>query len=468
MILAMAAAIMPVKTKAVVNQAMADSIVKNLSRGTSADTIRQLYDAFDLTPYKNRGEIGWDILNVARRTRNYGVMTDMLLQLSSIYMSDSITLNKLFTVLDELPDNDKKKSVRLFMRVEEVTGEATYLPVNERNQKLRAYLKEDMHTKEDIYEDVFDLYSVVLYLGKESKGNMYYEYIDRLEKMIRELPENYYIKNMFYTSAAIFYTQNNNPEKAVECDRQLLKQIEKLEEMYAEQGRKYRNYDRFKYICYRRMLHNYEALSMDEVKDLYARCGRLAEKDEEVASAFNENGRVKAYRMLADHNYAGAIPYLKQAVKSDKDKITRRVLLGFLVTAADSVGDKPTLLSALQEYNKYLVEEQKEKSQEALREMQIRYDVNALEKENDRLEIEKRDMEIATKEKLMSVAMVSLFVLAIVLMFLCRGYFRLKGDKRMLKEENAKLKTSLENYLRDGMPAHTKDIHNISVRKPKE
>ena len=460
-ILGIALIAIPLKTRAFENQNMADSVVKNLTAVTSADTIRQLYDALDVSNWKQqRGEIGWQILNVAHRSKDYTAMTDQLLQLANIYKSDSISMARLFEIWKDLPDDDNKKGVRLFMRVEQITGDATFLSVEERNNKLMSYLKEEISTKDDIYENVYDLYSTVIFLGKETKGNLYHEYMDRLEKMIQQLPEDYYLKNLFYTTAAIFYTQNNYPEKAVECDRQLLKQIEKLEELYMSQGRKYRNYDRFYYICYRRMLRNYAALSNEEVKDLYARCERLAEKDEEVARDFNMDGRIKAYRLLADKNFAAAIPYLKQSLRNNKDVTVHRELLGFLVEAADSVGDKPTLLSALKEYNKMLLDDQKIKSEEALREMQIRYDVHALQSEKNELEIEKRDLELATDQKLINIVLASLCVMAIVLMLLCRGYFRLKSDKRELKEENDKLKTSLENYFRDGVPEGTRDVRD--------
>lgn len=448
-----------------VDQTKADSIINNLTKGTPADSIRQLYDAFDLSLWKRKGDSGFRILDIARRSKDHATVADQLRQLATIYMSDSTIIRNLLNIAEELPEGPEKEGVRLFVKIEGVTGEATFLPPEERNKRLMKYVREDITPKNNIYEDVYDLYSTVIFLGKESKGNMYLEYITRLEKMIEQLPEeSYYIKNLFYTSAAIFYTQNNYPEHGVECDRRLLNQIEKLEKRYAEEGRKYRSYDRFKYICYRRMLRNYKALTLDEVKDLYARCAYLAENDDEVRTDFNYNGRVTAYRLIAEKDYAGAIPYLKRAMAVDKDVSTHRELAGFLVEAADSVGDNATLLSALKEYNRLLVNEQKIKSEEALREMQIRYDVSSLVKEKTDLEIAKRDLEIATDGKLISIVLVSLFVLAIALMVVCRGYFRIKGDRRTLTEENARLKESLEELINNGVPTGTDDISKYNGR----
>ena len=48
---------------------------------------------------------------------------------------------------------------------------------------------------------------------------MYIEYLQRLEEMIELLPEDhFYVRNLLYTAAANFYTQNNNPQKGVEFD----------------------------------------------------------------------------------------------------------------------------------------------------------------------------------------------------------------------------------------------------------
>lgn len=162
-------------------------------------------------------------------------------------------------------------------------------------------------------------------------------------------------------------------------------------------------------VCYRRMLRNYSALTPEEVKDLCASCACLAEKDAEVKS-------------------------------DEKDAANIKALLGNILT-----------------------EDRKIKSQEALRELQIRYDVNSLQAENNKLELEKRDLVHANDDKLISIVLVSLFVMAIVLMLLCRGYFRLKADNRLLTEDNDKLKKTIEELLDDGKPAGSTDVHEFGL-----
>lgn len=86
----------------------------------------------------------------------------------------------------------------------------------------------------------------------------------------------------------------------MEADRKLVKVIEGLEKKYKSQGRTYKKYDRYYYISYRRMLRNYKVLSFDEVKELYTKCARIAENNEEVYKDFHNVGRTTAYRLMAE------------------------------------------------------------------------------------------------------------------------------------------------------------------------
>ena len=460
--LTMVGVCVPADTYAFVSQQMTDSIMANLRAGSPSDSIRQLYDAFDIAPRKSKSEIGWKILDIARRSKDYETMSDQIRHLSVINMKDSLAIKKLMHISDELPDGEEKQAIKLFVAVEGIIADATFLDPEKRSEKLMKYVKEDITPKDNIFDNVFDLYCAALFLGRESQGSMYHEYIDRLGIMIEELPkENYYLRNLYYTTAANYYTQNGFHDKALQYDRKLLQQIDELEKHYKEKGRKYKNFDRNYYVCYRRMLRNFEALSIPEIKELYARCARLAEKDTDVKTDMESHGRIAAYRRLASKDYAGAIPYLKRALEVEKDRSIRRELLGLLATAADSVGDNTTLLSALKDYNCILVDEQRMRASEAIRELQIRSEVSKLQDEKNELEIEKREIKLATDDKIISVVLVSLFVMAIVLMLLCRGYFRLKGEKRMLCDENEKLKKSVEEILNDGKPAGSSDLHNF-------
>ena len=58
-----------VTSSIVEQQASADRIIATLGEGQSAsDSIRILYDAFDLAPMQSKSGVAWKILDIARRT----------------------------------------------------------------------------------------------------------------------------------------------------------------------------------------------------------------------------------------------------------------------------------------------------------------------------------------------------------------------------------------------------------------
>ena len=77
------------------------------------------------------------------------------------------------------------------------------------------------------------------------------------------------------------------------------------------------------------MLRNYKALPLQEVKDLYARCAILADKDDDINSDFYGIGRPTVYRLLAEKDYKGVIPHIKKSLESASDDNLKRELLAY-------------------------------------------------------------------------------------------------------------------------------------------
>lgn len=442
----------------------ADRMMSTLRLGkTASDSIRILYDVFDLSPTQSKSEVAWKLLDVARRSGDDEAFADMVRQLSVFQVRDRNVLDSLVSLTSEIKDESMRKGAGLFVYVQKALGEARYLEGDERMQVLMEYVKEDLTPKNDIYQDILDLYRVVIFIRHSTKGNMYLEYLGRLEKLINECNEKIpFLKNLFYTTAATYYSSIDFQEKAVECDRKLLEIIKELEDHYKQKGRRYRNYDRNYYICYRRMLSNYEVLGKDEVKELYSKCAILAEKDEEIRNAFNEDPRPTAYRLLADKDYSGALPYLRKVVdNSDDEGIKSRALLR-LVEVADSAGDHSAKIQALEDYNNILFESRKQKSEEAVVELQMRYNVNQMRSAMANMDMEKKNLELATNQKIISVTLIALFLLAIGLMYLYRSHFKLLNKTRSLESENAKLQEYIDDILNKGAPQGSKDIRNLN------
>lgn len=444
-------------------QARADRIISTLSTGQSAsDSIRILYDAFDLAPTQSKSDVAWKILDIARRNGDDETQADMLRQLAVLEVRNLKIFDKLIPMISNIKDESMRKGAELFVYVQKALGEARYLEGEERMNVLMEYVKEDLTPKCDVYQDILDLYRVVIFIRHTTKGNMYLEYLGRLEKLINECPEKIpFLKNLFYTTAATYYSSIDFQEKAVECDRKLLEIIKELEKHYKEVGRKYRNYDRNYYICYRRMLSNYEVLDKDEVKELYSKCAMLAEKDQEIGNSFDIDPRPTAYRLIVEKDYIGALPYLRKVVDNATDQGVRTRALLRLIEVADSANDRNAKLEALEDYNDILVEPRKQKSEEAFLELQMRYNVNQLKSAMAAMEVEKKNLELATNQKIISVTLIALFLLAIGLMYLYRSHFKLLNKTRGLEAENKKLEVTIEELLDDGSPQGSTELRNF-------
>ena len=432
------------------DQVVADSLLSQMKyRKTAEDSLKLYYDVFDASVLSKKLPVGKKILELAHRTNDQRALLDFIPQVTSVGVSDSATVAEMMRYADLLEDPMARKTVKVFIKVKKATEEASYIPESDLSAALIKYARERSQAgKGDFYDDMSALWKVLVFLGNRNQGNLYLEYLTRLEDMMDQVPpECVYLLNQFYTTAANVHTRNGNPAKAIEMDRKLLGVIATLEKRYKDMGRTYRDYTRHYYVCYRRMLGNYKALSLEEVKDLYTKCAMLAEKNEDVSRDFYEKGTPTIFRMMAEQDYVSAVPKIKQALKTERSKNMRGRLLRMLVTAADSINDETTLLTALRDYSQFLKTTLDAQSEEAYQELQIRYDINKLKAERDTLESEKRDVEQATRQRVIAVSLIGLLVLAIVMMYLYRSNFSLKKRMRNTLEENAQLHTTIEDML---------------------
>lgn len=450
--------------------AVADSLRSTLAMiKNPSDSLKTLLDIFDSTPQDGKAPVGYEILSIAERLDKQGIIEEFIPQLAILESKNEAKLDNLILEAEKINDRQQRKGVQLFVNVTKAVNEATYIPEEDFQKVLLKYTKADMIPTViptgDLYQDILDLYRVVIFLGKSAKSNLDLEYLTRLENMVNKLPEDrYYIKNMFYTTAALNHTQNGNTAKAIEADEKLLEIISRLEEKYRKQGRKFRKYDRYYYISYRRMLRNYRGLTLDQVKELYTKCAQLAEKDAEINDDFYNDCRPSVYRLMAEKQYADAIPYIQKAIDKNKDRSIERELYRIYVEAADSSNNKTALLEALKAYNQMLQERLDSKSEEAYRELHIRYDINNLKKENMKLEVEKRDSELASGQKLITLILSALLVLAVFLMLLYRRHFNLRRECHYLKEENKELNKNIEQLLDNGSPSGSVDVRDMKSK----
>lgn len=398
---------------------------------TRKDSIKILYDIFDLSSRKDYLSLGREIDAVAERAGNNTVRYDIARHLANSVNNDSI-LALIEAHVKSLPAGQEQKETELFVKIRRLSTTARYMTEKERQDKIARLIVPEDNSKMDKYAKVERLFIICEYLSSFAKGNLLVEYLDDLGQLIKESGiDNYAVKNIYLTESANIYSVTGNKEKALACDRALLKEIDALEKRYRAQGRKYRNYDVSRFIVYRRMLSNYDILDLDEVNSLYDKILKIAAVNEDVKGVLENNKRAAIYHAMKNKRYAEAIPYLRHQLSVERSQVFRRRQLGMLVEAAAAVGDQTTEDLARNELEAITEQMNSKEAQDKYNELKIRYDVSALRAENAELELENKNGQIAATRRIMIfviVGWVAFAIMLVALLFFWTRYKRTASD----------------------------------------
>lgn len=391
---------------------------------TPRDSLRVMYDMYDLAPRSQRAAIGWDIFRVAGRARNHEIQCDIMRNISNLYIGNDSMLAEIEREVALLPACDDRDATLAFIRMQRISTQVRYVGEAERHNRVLEMIADDKANPDG---DMIRLYTLCVYLGSLTKGELYAEYMDRLGVEIAKPPyDTYAIRNLYYTQAALLYSLNGDHARSLAMDRGLLGIIDGLERRYAAEGRVYRNYDVNRYNCYRRMLSNWTVLSAEEVDEYYSRILELGERNMDVARDLERSPRPRVYYLMSKGRYAEAIPYIKREL-AKPDMPYRLPMLRALRDAARAVGDRTSELEALSGYCAELELRDSLRSVEAYREFQIRYDVETLKKRNLQLETASLDRRIASSKIAVAIVAVALVVLIGTVAVMRRIYRR--GDR---------------------------------------
>lgn len=418
-----------------------DSLKISLAKATTvADSVKILYNIFDCTSYSNQGEVLDQLYSAAIKSRDSHVINDVL-KLSSNYhyLNDSIN-NVLIARAAGLPDTDEKRSTMLFLKVRAVANQVRSLPEEKREARLREYLA--LHSASEAYE-TYDrieyLFMLCSYLRLSTEGELLTKYFQELQGLIDKLPaRDISLKSLFYTQAANTYLANEMYQEAVSANRTLLEIIHELERQYAAKGRIYRNYDRSKYICYRRLLRCHDAIDSDEIDNIYIALNDLAGSDPSLRQDFDVRMRPTIYYMMAKKQYADVIPLLRRQIEDKNNTREEQLyLVEALLEASNAIGDKDNELLALQMSNQLLKKRIESKASESYKELQIVYEVNDLKQANDELVEANQQIVLDRHKEQLIYAFIGLVILIILLGVVFFFYRRSRRLTANLSDSNA-------------------------------
>lgn len=401
---------------------------------SAKDSLKILYDIFDLSTRNQQIEVGEEIYTLAERLGDVSTQLDILRLLTSCYKGDA-ELKKLEDRISMLPSSKERDESILFVKMRRISFDSHYLKEDEQKNKVVEILatleaqsgenaglvpqnmSDNITEYSKTHNKMFNLYTLVEYLRNYASGELLKEYIDKLVEFTEHSDIDLYaINNVIFTEAANIYSDAGDNKKSVDADRHVLKVIDALEKDYASKGRKFRNYDISRYTVYRRMIRNYEGLEPGEVDALHEKVLKLASTSSEVRADMESQPRYYAFYYMAKGDYNAAIPRLKELLRTENTPgQLRKQVLEALIEAADKTGDDATKMEALTLYNTILDELNKSGANEKYKELQIKYDVEALKNLNAELEYKNRNAEIEHERRVMTFVVVAFVILAIVL-----------------------------------------------------
>lgn len=321
---------------------------------TARDSLRLLYYIFDLSDRQGQKKYAWDIYYTAGRAEDINAQLDMLRNLATFNAKNDSIVDLLLKLSDKIPNSESKAATKTFILNQQINVKSK----RPEDSKLQLMLLDSItksHDLEgtDIYDRISILYQIIQYLGADADGVLFKQCLDAYAKLIEELPaSDYPLKNQFYTTAAMIHSRiNGNPVKAVEYDKKLLEIIDHLQQMYLKKKRNFRNYDTNKFICYRRMMSNYSALTDEEIQTIHDSIQALYERNSDVRRTMDHNGQAFAFYYMASKDYKNAIPAISAILKqSDISPYSRQKYNAMIMEAAKAIGDNENYILAMEKY----------------------------------------------------------------------------------------------------------------------
>lgn len=422
--------------------AMIDSLQGQLSIApTAADSIKPLYDIFDMSYGLERDKLAYQLYLTARQAKNDPVRLDMLRNIANQNWRNDSILQYVCSELKSMKQTPEVISTRLFTDMICIDNLLFNEHAGRSREQLLEYVRRySNEVPSDDYDRAVRLYAVCRYLGEETRGDLLENYLERLDKLVEtmNLPDGA-VRRLIYNRAAPIFFENGNYPKVIETDMKLLHEIDSLQLSYEEEGRVYYNAPIHRYKSYRRMLGCFPVLSDSEVEDLYGKILSLADMNTTIAGDLERNERAHIYYAMATGDYQRAKKMLLKQIDSPAHTALRLSMLRMLKDAANKTGDGQILLEASQELNNELERQLDTKCQERTRELELVYDLSDLLHRNSQLEESSHLTTLRARTIVTVIGAVAFIGLALLAAMLYRQNRRNRRLAHHLRRANEKL-----------------------------
>lgn len=435
---------------------------------TPLDSVKILYDIYDISPRKDQLAVGRRLYDVAGRAGDVNAQLDIMRLNSNLYNSDK-EFDRLRRQTQSMPRSREQRETDLFLQMRKLSF-ATRRPDAETTQSIATIINKLNASKADKTDDIdrlLNLYTVAAYMRNVPDSKLLEQYVDSMVSMVNSKQYTLYaLRNIIYSEAANIYSDAGQTKKAVEANRNMLAMIDGLERKYRNAGRKYRDYDISRYIVYRRMLRNYKALTPAEVDKYYNEIQKLAQSNSDVAADLQRNRTPMAFYHMAKGHYADAIPLLQEAIEGSKAFPVTRQLHCMLQTAARETGDSVTLMKSLATMDKLNQDLEESHLADRYRELQVAYEVNSMEADEYKQRVRNAEAETARLRSNFSYNLLiwGLFaILLVVLLFYWTRYRSNIARLRRMADAMALQRDMLKNNKYNDNDSHTDYIRESHV-----
>ncbi len=432
-----------------------DSLKDLLAKATNpADSVEILHNLYDCFYFNDRKPVLIQIFDTAERAGDYRAMLEVLFVLTSLVRYEPEMEEALLAMVDRVPESEEQKTTKLYIKLRfRLTGLSS-LPEAERQKNLHQTLKE---YRDEVNIDKFDrishLFYICAHLRNNSDSKILTQYLDELQGLVEDLPEeDLAVRTIYYQTAIAAYLNNGLLEKAVEANKHMLEIVGKFDKFHASQGRKFRNYDGTLFQAYYNMLACADVLTDEEVDMYYNRLLNIVATNPRIGKSAELKRKSRIFYLMAKKRYAEAIPLLKEQLEGNRRIAGYHLFADAMVKAARETGDKESLLYGSKIVNTLYKERLKAKSDVSLNELQTIYDVENLKGQNKHLTIESQHIEISERQQFVIASVIAVVVVISILIWMISLYIhsrwlakRLFSSNRKLVEERNALK---ETYIK--------------------
>lgn len=429
---------------------------------TLRDSIKLMYGIYEASPASLKGKAMDEMYDFAIARSEFHVANDILRLGSKQFETNDSMLAKYISRAEKLPDSKEKQGTLAILNIVAGSNKMKALEKSRREAALRDYMSRYAESKEyEPYKRLEFLFLLCKYLRTSTGGELLTTYLQELQTLVDNLPaDELALKYLFYSQAANIYLSNDNISNGVEANKKLLDIIDSLKKKCEANGYSFHEYDATAFECYLRLLRCHNVLEPDEVEAYYSKIMPLIEGNPEFMRLSSQGKKPMIYLLMSKNQYRQAIPLIKEQLDNkDNTEVERLYLVSALVKAAEAVGDKETLQSALELSNEMFRERIENKAAESYRDLQMIYEVNELKKANDELKLANTQMEVARNNERMKYAVIILVVLVTLLLIVFVMYRRSKKLTSSLSKSNAMISDE-----RDAIQIAKKDLIEASSK----